>query len=99
MNEETFEVTTVFIPVNDMLGWNNKHSDILSQEAIDWLNKYAGNRAPSYFALVAYLDEDNVYGWSYNAKDHDPQTMKVCYSVSFKNAATALMFKLTWGGV
>ena len=97
MTEQTFEVTTVYVPVSDRLGWSNRHSDILSQEAVEWLNTHAGPRAPSYFYFIAYLDEDR-FGWYHNGKDHDPKTLEVCHAVSFKNAATALLFKLTWGG-
>jgi len=93
----TYETTTIYIPVSDSLGWLNRYSDILSQEAVGWLEENVGKQAPTYMEFIANLDNDQ-FGWCFNGKAHDPTThyLHLTYALTFKNANDALMFKLSW---
>jgi len=94
-----YETTTIYMPVSDKLGWWDRHSDILSQKAVEWLKEHVGEQAPTYFVFLANLDNDQ-FGWCFNGKAHDPNTnlVHVAYSITFKNANDAMMFKLAWSG-
>lgn len=93
-----YEVTTIYLPISDRLGWSSKFSDILNLEVTNWLAENVGPQAPSFQAFVANLENDS-YGWCFRYKDTDPtdyQNHVICYCLSFKNANDAMMFKLKW---
>lgn len=87
------------MPATDRLGWNDRNSDIISSDAIKWLNENVGKQAPTYPAFIAYLNTDQ-YDWVFRGKDHAPDSLytAISYVLTFKRTTDAVMFKLYWGG-
>lgn len=93
--QHEFEITTIYLNPSERIGYTGDTSNLLSQEASEWLKANVGSQAKSYRDLVFGLQEGS-YDWSFNGRVYIPQTnyTKIGYSFSFVDDKKALMFKL-----
>lgn len=95
---QDYDYVTLYLPFNGPIA-RCKNSQLISDEAIEWLNENVGTGTMSGIQWLVGAEE-RQYEWCYAGMTHSPEShyTQIARVFYIRDADKATMFKLAWGG-